>query len=164
MGHAVTYTCTLIGSASATIRLLIDSTQIHSVTGSSLSYSVVTDESMHDVDAKCEAVTAYETLQDSEKLYLYRKYSYTWIILTKITHVFDFSGNGGWSDFTYGPCNVTCGGGIEVGTRVCDSPSTFGNGAYCSGGSTETRACNTDSCLSMSVHFIALIVLILNGA
>ena len=48
--------------------------------------------------------------------------------------------DGGWS--AWSPCSLTCGSGTQ--TRTCDNPSPSGNGAPCSGPSSQT--CNTQSC------------------
>ena len=45
---------------------------------------------------------------------------------------------GQWS--SYGPCSVTCGVGMRRRTRVCRP------GSYCSGPTTETRACIKEQC------------------
>ncbi len=54
--------------------------------------------------------------------------------------------NGGWSDWSWGSCSVSCGGGTQAGTRSCNNPSPSCGGASCSGSSTTTRACNTHPC------------------
>ncbi|KAK7491979.1 hypothetical protein BaRGS_00016825 [Batillaria attramentaria] len=42
------------------------------------------------------------------------------------------------------PCNVTCGGGVQIRERVCNTPQ-FG-GKTCDGVSMETRECGNNSC------------------
>jgi hypothetical protein len=55
--------------------------------------------------------------------------------------------NGGWSAWSsYGSCSATCGGGTQTRTRTCTNPSPANGGADCTGGSSETRSCNTESC------------------
>ena len=42
------------------------------------------------------------------------------------------------------PCNVSCGGGIQIRERDCVEP--LHGGETCPGPSDETRDCNTHSC------------------
>ena len=44
---------------------------------------------------------------------------------------------GGGSEWVWGPCSVSCGGGVQSGTRSCDNPAPSCNGAMCPG---ATRA------------------------
>lgn len=53
---------------------------------------------------------------------------------------------GEWSPF--GDCPVTCGGGTQERTRVCDSPAPEFGGADCVGDSMETQECGNDPCPS----------------
>jgi len=53
---------------------------------------------------------------------------------------------GGWSDWTWGPCSVSCGGGVQIGTRTCDNPAPVCNGAMCLGDNQTEAPCNTDPC------------------
>ena len=56
--------------------------------------------------------------------------------------------NGGWSSWSsWSNCDVRCGGGIETRTRTCDNPAPANGGYNCTGPDTETRACNTRSCV-----------------
>lgn len=49
-----------------------------------------------------------------------------------------------YKQWVYEECSVTCGGGIQKGTRECE---TFGvAGALCVGPSTTTRTCKTQQC------------------
>ncbi|VUZ55036.1 unnamed protein product [Hymenolepis diminuta] len=49
---------------------------------------------------------------------------------------------GGWSEWMpWEPCSVSCGRGIQIRERKCDSPAPKNGGAYCVGESTDTRAC-----------------------
>jgi hypothetical protein len=41
---------------------------------------------------------------------------------------------------------VTCGGGSQSRSRLCDNPTPQYGGANCSGNGTETQDCNTNSC------------------
>merc|ERR1719193_2822284 len=56
--------------------------------------------------------------------------------------------NGGYSDWTYSSCSVTCGGGSLVRTRTCTNPTPFYGGNGCSGlgAASETLSCNNDAC------------------
>ncbi|XP_023932807.1 thrombospondin-1-like [Lingula anatina] len=55
--------------------------------------------------------------------------------------------NGGLTSWTsWGSCSVTCGGGTQSRTRSCTNPTQAGNGLPCSGLTSETQQCNTDSC------------------
>ena len=51
----------------------------------------------------------------------------------------------GWED-----CTVTCGGGYQNRTRVCDNPAPAFGGNNCSDNGTnalETERCNENACL-----------------
>lgn len=55
--------------------------------------------------------------------------------------------NGGWSSWSsWSSCSQSCGGGTQTRTRTCTNPAPSGGGATCSGSSTETQSCNTQSC------------------
>ena len=60
---------------------------------------------------------------------------------------------GGWGEWSSWPeCPVSCGGGIQVRSRVCDSPAPEFGGDDCTvDGSSdlETQACNEYPCPSM---------------
>lgn len=58
-------------------------------------------------------------------------------------------GYGAWA--AWGACDAACGGGVQVRTRVCDSPSARLGGATCveqfgASSDVETRECNTAAC------------------
>ncbi|XP_022085075.1 A disintegrin and metalloproteinase with thrombospondin motifs 6-like [Acanthaster planci] len=55
--------------------------------------------------------------------------------------------NGGWSAWQpVGGCSVTCGGGVQSRTRTCTNPIPQNGGLLCSGPSTDSQPCNTQSC------------------
>merc|ERR1711962_1122372 len=54
--------------------------------------------------------------------------------------------DGGWSSWSYGACNKTCGGGTQRGTRSCNNPRPSNGGKICVGSGVTTRQCNTKSC------------------
>jgi hypothetical protein len=55
--------------------------------------------------------------------------------------------NGGWSAWgAYGNCSVSCGGGTQSHTRSCNNPSRAYGGVNCSGSTSESQSCNTQSC------------------
>ena len=49
-----------------------------------------------------------------------------------------------WSG--YSSCTVSCGGGTYTRTRTCTNPAPQYGGADCVGATSETTACNTQSC------------------
>ncbi|XP_030853395.1 hemicentin-1 isoform X1 [Strongylocentrotus purpuratus] len=55
--------------------------------------------------------------------------------------------HGGWSEWTeWGQCSKTCGRGMRIRTRRCDSPSPAHNGLQCTGPEVEQNSCHMDSC------------------
>ena len=55
--------------------------------------------------------------------------------------------NGGWSDWTdWTLCSKTCGSGVAVRHRQCDSPPPDTDGQPCIGPDRETQTCNTEQC------------------
>ena len=54
--------------------------------------------------------------------------------------------DGGWSDWNYTECTLSCGAGTKTMTRTCDNPSVVRDGIACTGEVTGTEACNTDPC------------------
>lgn len=58
--------------------------------------------------------------------------------------------DGAWSSWaSYGPCSVTCEGGIRNRERLCDDPAPAWGGAECPGESSETGTCNHNNCDGM---------------
>ena len=71
--------------------------------------------------------------------------------------------NGGWGEWSsWAYCPVTCGGGTQGRTRVCDNPAPQFGGSDCTmDGSSdlETQACNENPCpsnykMQLNKHFI----------
>lgn len=54
--------------------------------------------------------------------------------------------DGGWSDWQASECSKSCGGGIQILKRACDSPRPFCRGKQCIGPVTIARHCNTHPC------------------
>lgn len=55
--------------------------------------------------------------------------------------------DGGWTDWTtWTECTVTCSGGEHSRSRECNNPAPQYGGNNCSGNSTETEDCNTETC------------------
>ena len=52
---------------------------------------------------------------------------------------------GAWS--AWGTCSVSCGGGTQSRSRLCDSPAPSGGGAACPGSSSENSTCNNQICV-----------------
>ena len=45
-----------------------------------------------------------------------------------------------------GPCSKTCGGGMQIKTRMCDNPRPSCGGGKCKGSSTHSINCNNICC------------------
>ena len=52
---------------------------------------------------------------------------------------------GSWSQF--GTCSRTCGGGIQMSSRQCNSPAPQHGGKYCIGSRQKFRSCRTQACM-----------------
>ncbi len=60
---------------------------------------------------------------------------------------------GAWS--AYGVCSVTCGGGTQTHTRLCNNPTPANGGAACTGLASESVSCNTQICpISIMPKFV----------
>ncbi|XP_065051141.1 uncharacterized protein LOC135680862 isoform X2 [Rhopilema esculentum] len=51
---------------------------------------------------------------------------------------------GAWSEWL--PCDVSCGGGIQIRSRSCNNPAPKSGGKYCEGVAVESRECNKFAC------------------
>ncbi|XP_063404374.1 coadhesin-like [Mytilus trossulus] len=51
---------------------------------------------------------------------------------------------GNWMDWS--PCPVTCGGGMQVRSRLCNNPAPANNGPNCSGPDSERKSCEPLPC------------------
>ncbi|XP_011434412.3 A disintegrin and metalloproteinase with thrombospondin motifs 9 isoform X1 [Magallana gigas] len=51
---------------------------------------------------------------------------------------------GGWQ--MYGDCSRTCGGGVRMAIRKCNSPEPANGGLYCTGRRTRYKSCNNKPC------------------
>ncbi|KAL5012315.1 hypothetical protein ScPMuIL_010866 [Solemya velum] len=55
--------------------------------------------------------------------------------------------NGGWGEWSdWGPCSVTCEGGTQSRTRMCNNPLPSGGGQSCTGERSQEQDCNPDTC------------------
>jgi len=55
--------------------------------------------------------------------------------------------DGGWSAWSaWSTCSATCGGGTQSRTRTCTNPAPANGGADCIGSTSESQACNTQTC------------------
>ncbi|XP_076085387.1 sushi, von Willebrand factor type A, EGF and pentraxin domain-containing protein 1-like [Mytilus galloprovincialis] len=54
--------------------------------------------------------------------------------------------DGGWSDWSAGPCSESCGTGTKVLTRTCTNPTPQNNGAECVGEGSKTEPCERSLC------------------
>ena len=67
--------------------------------------------------------------------------------------VFFLQVNGNWAKWgLYNECTKECGGGSMTRTRTCTDPAPQFGGKGCVGESTQTSACNTQSCPGEQIH------------
>ena len=69
--------------------------------------------------------------------------------------------DGHWSPWSSpGPCDKTCGGGVQVRKRTCTNPPPSGDGKKCEGPSTKTESCNTQKCKeNTAIIFLSHLIL-----
>ena len=70
-------------------------------------------------------------------------------MMTKI-RILNIKGvDGGWGLWSnWSECSVSCGGGDEIRTRLCDNPAPSTGGEHCEGHEKETRPCGEGECRS----------------
>ena len=57
--------------------------------------------------------------------------------------------DGNWGVWSpYSTCSVTCGGGSQERTRLCNDPAPENGGADCEGDDTESQICGDEPCPS----------------
>ena len=57
--------------------------------------------------------------------------------------------NGGWGAWSnWETCPVSCGGGDQGRTRLCDNPAPQHGGDDCTGSASESQRCNENPCPS----------------
>ena len=54
--------------------------------------------------------------------------------------------DGGWSEWSWGPCSAPCDGGTRSGTRTCTAPKPSCGGKDCVGAAATTEPCNLKPC------------------
>ena len=55
--------------------------------------------------------------------------------------------DGNWSDWSaLSTCTVTCGGGNQSQTRLCNNPAPSNGGEDCPGSNSATFSCNDQPC------------------
>ncbi|KAK6167466.1 hypothetical protein SNE40_021487 [Patella caerulea] len=66
--------------------------------------------------------------------------------------------NGGWSNWTYTSCSVTCGQGVRTRFRHCKNPTPANGGAYCEGHVSDAINCNQQECPETSANILPWIL------
>ncbi|XP_076832007.1 A disintegrin and metalloproteinase with thrombospondin motifs 15 [Brachyhypopomus gauderio] len=62
--------------------------------------------------------------------------------------------DGQWGKWgAYGSCSRTCGGGVQLAKRECNSPAPENGGNYCGGQRVKFRSCHLDSCTASGKSF-----------
>ena len=55
--------------------------------------------------------------------------------------------DGGWGVWSaWSECPVTCGGGQQIRSRLCNSPAPNNGGATCPGQNQDSQACSIQTC------------------
>ncbi|ELU10812.1 hypothetical protein CAPTEDRAFT_115562, partial [Capitella teleta] len=54
--------------------------------------------------------------------------------------------NGGWSEWKWSNCSVSCGQGVKTGIRMCNSPAPAFGGANCIGMASNNTICDMGPC------------------
>ncbi|CAG2227183.1 Delta and Notch-like epidermal growth factor-related receptor,Delta-like protein B,Fibropellin-1,Protocadherin Fat 1,Protein jagged-1b,Fibropellin-3,Coadhesin,Neurogenic locus protein delta,Protein crumbs homolog 1,Thrombospondin-2,Sushi, nidogen and EGF-like domain-containing protein 1,Protein jagged-1,Protein eyes shut,Delta-like protein 1,Protein jagged-1a,Delta-like protein 4,Neurogenic locus notch homolog protein 2,Protein crumbs,Neurogenic locus notch homolog protein 4,Sushi, von Willebrand factor ty len=54
--------------------------------------------------------------------------------------------NGGWTDWSWSKCSVSCGSGTQTGSRSCTNPAPLHGGNACVGETTKVQECNSYLC------------------
>ena len=62
--------------------------------------------------------------------------------------------NGGWSEWEYGPCTKTCGGGTMSMIRKCNNPEPSCGGNDCIGSSSVFDAPCNNLCCPGKMHSV----------
>ena len=62
--------------------------------------------------------------------------------------------NGGWSEWTYGPCSKTCNNGVRTKNRICNNPPPSCGGEQCSGVANVKEVCLVKHCESKFQAFL----------
>ncbi|XP_065076694.1 A disintegrin and metalloproteinase with thrombospondin motifs 1 isoform X3 [Ochlerotatus camptorhynchus] len=62
--------------------------------------------------------------------------------------------DGGWGQWSpFSECSRSCGAGVQISTRNCDSPPPANGGKYCTGMRMQYRSCNTEDCPERTLDF-----------
>ena len=68
--------------------------------------------------------------------------------------------DGGWSDFgEWSVCSAECGGGSQIRSKTCTSPSPANGGKECEGENEETKSCNPEPCPGQSTFHVTCHIL-----
>ncbi|XP_038115845.1 A disintegrin and metalloproteinase with thrombospondin motifs 9 isoform X2 [Culex quinquefasciatus] len=62
--------------------------------------------------------------------------------------------DGGWGQWSpFSECSRSCGTGVQISTRVCDSPPPANGGKYCIGMRMQYRSCSTHECPNSALDY-----------